>query len=142
MVGDGFNEQGVGVASDVLELSGSSGDFSKSVVSPVDPGVGVLDLGGDAVGECSGVVEVSLVDVGNSGDLADGSTSDFFVSLVFSVSGGLDIDVLSLQVSEEIVDGLDGIIGSGTSLDKGSELGQISGLCDNCDKQDGNDGSH
>lgn len=50
-----------------------------------------------------------------------------FVGVVFGVGSNLSIDIFSLQVSEEIVDRLDGVVTPGTSLEKDSELVGVGG---------------
>lgn len=127
MVSNGLNEESIGETSHVLELFSSSCDLGKSVVGPVDPAVGILDLLFNVLSVDSGVFKVVLVDVGDLSDFSDGSLSDFFVSGVLLVSSNLNVQVFGLEISEEIVNGFHGIIGSGSGLDKGGELCQVEG---------------
>jgi hypothetical protein len=79
----------------------------------------------DALSVCLGVVPVVLVNVGNVGQITDDLGSDVyeiinwmgtFVSDVLVVSLHLDLDVLCLEVSEEVVDRLDGFVVPGSGL--------------------------
>jgi L-cystine uptake protein TcyP (sodium:dicarboxylate symporter family) len=119
---EGLDEESVGVASLVGKLGGSSGDFGEPVLGPVLPADGVSDFLVDMLSVGFGLVEVGLVDVGNLGQIADHSGGDLFVSAVLLVSGNLDLEVLGLEVSQEVVDGLNSVVGSCSSLHDGGEF--------------------
>lgn len=100
---EGLNEKSVSVASLVRQLSGPSSDLSQSVVGPVLPANSVPDFLINVLSVGFGFVKVCLVDVGNSGQVANNSSGDLFVSAVLFVSGNLDLQVLGLKVSQEVV---------------------------------------
>jgi len=75
---EGFNEEGIGVASLFSECLGFSLHLYEASFSPNLPGLDVLNLGGNAIGVSLSLNEDGLVHVGNGGEGLNGSSSDLF----------------------------------------------------------------
>ncbi len=127
MVLEGLNEESVGIASIFRELFSSSFNFLKSVFSPGLPGFNVKDLFLNVFNVSLGSLPVVLVDVGNKGQVTNGLGTNSFVSLVLGISSNLGFKVFGLKVSEEVIDGFNGVEGTSSGLDEGSEFADIEG---------------
>jgi hypothetical protein len=103
MVLDGLNEESVGVTSLVWKFLRSAGDFTKSVVGPINPVQRVSQLAFQILSVVFSVLPVLLVDVSNVSEITNDSGTNVFVSSVLLVSSDLHLDVFSLEVSEHVV---------------------------------------
>lgn len=65
-----------------------------------------------------------------------------FVSNVLMVSGDLNLEVFSLKISQHVVDGFHGVIGSGSGLHEGGKLRDVEGGGDTNNSENDEDGSH
>lgn len=119
---EGLDEETIGKTSLILEFVGLSLDLSESSFSPLEPLVGLSDLVIDAVSVSLSSEPVVLVDVDDFGELADDFSTIFLIGSVLVISSDLDLEVLALEVSEQVIDGLHGIISPGSGLYQSSEL--------------------